>query len=429
MLEARHLTDTTVLRRRTGPPVRAGRPRRHPPGAARRPLPRRARPAASGAGEDPQPRATSARPTCRWTSRAVWCCAAGWSARACSRSAVDRTLPLRDRQPRPGRPAGGHGVDGAGVPAGRASRPVGRGRAPRLPAARRRRRPAGRGRAGREGPGAVRPPARAAYRPPRAPGSSWRTPIRPRRGPRPRCSTASRACSTSTWPRWAPAARPASRRTTGRCCASAPTGGTTCAAPSAGVRSRRRWPGPTPTRRGRSRTSAETGSRRTCWCCRTGSTTGALDPPSAIAVAGSHLTGQLDLDHLRGRSGLPMPVQAAEVALRRQLGETREGAVRFLGRSAADAVHTWPASRSPATAWEVEVHTRHDDEGARLTCGVDRLSRMPRPRRHPDRSRGRPQRLTQRRTSCEAVAGAAATHDVLGGGAGDQTFLKAIATL
>ncbi len=155
---------------------------------------------------------------------------------------------------------------------------------------------------------------------------------------------------------------------------------------------------------------------------------GALDPPSAIAVAGSHLTGQLDLDHLRGRSGLPMPVQAAEVALRRQLGETREGAVRFLGRSAADAV-----TRGPVRGRRDRLAGRGAHPPRRRGRSADLWGRAAQPdagpRRHPDRSRGRPQRLTQRRTSCEAVAGAAATHDVLGGGAGDQTFLKAIATL
>jgi hypothetical protein len=71
-----------------------------------------------------------------------------------------------------------------------------------------------------------------------------------------------------------------------------------------------------------------------------------------------------------------MPVQAAEVALRLQLGETREGAVRFLGRSAADAV-TRARFEASGAVWEVEVHTRHDDEPTRLTCGVERLSRMP----------------------------------------------------
>jgi hypothetical protein len=104
---------------------------------------------------------------------------------------------------------------------------------------------------------------------------------------------------------------------------------------------------------------------------------GALDPPSAISVAGSHLTGQLDLDHLRGRSGLAMPVQAAEVALRRQLGETREGALRFVGRTTRETV-TLARFEVAGAPWEVEVHTGHDEDGVRLTCGVERLSRIPR---------------------------------------------------
>ena len=60
---------------------------------------------------------------------------------------------------------------------------------------------------------------------------------------------------------------------------------------------------------------------------------GRLDPVTSLAVAGTHLAGGLDLDHLRGRSGLRMPVQAAEIGLRRQLEETRIDAVRFLGAS------------------------------------------------------------------------------------------------
>ena len=59
---------------------------------------------------------------------------------------------------------------------------------------------------------------------------------------------------------------------------------------------------------------------------------GRLDAPSALAVAGSHEAGELDLDRLRGRSGYAMPVQAAEIALRRELGETRNDALRLTGR-------------------------------------------------------------------------------------------------
>ena len=104
---------------------------------------------------------------------------------------------------------------------------------------------------------------------------------------------------------------------------------------------------------------------------------GALDPSAAVAVSGSHLTGHLDLDHLRGRSGLSMPVQAAELALRRQLGETAEGVVRFVDRTTAGAV-TLARFVVAGTVWEVEIESGHHPQGERLTCGVERLSRIPR---------------------------------------------------
>jgi len=49
---------------------------------------------------------------------------------------------------------------------------------------------------------------------------------------------------------------------------------------------------------------------------------GRLDPEAGVKIAGAHLQGRLDLDHLRGRSSYPMPVQAAEIQLRRELGLT-----------------------------------------------------------------------------------------------------------
>jgi hypothetical protein len=101
---------------------------------------------------------------------------------------------------------------------------------------------------------------------------------------------------------------------------------------------------------------------------------GRLDPPTAVAVSGSHLSGQLDLDHLRGRSGLAMPVQAAEIALRRQLGETRRDAVRFLRRQAADGVTTAWFAAAGAT-YAVEVRSAPGDEPRQLTCAAARLGR------------------------------------------------------
>jgi (2Fe-2S) ferredoxin len=63
---------------------------------------------------------------------------------------------------------------------------------------------------------------------------------------------------------------------------------------------------------------------------------GGLDPESAQRVADATAAGELVLDHLRGRSDLPMAVQAADIALRREhdlLGfdDVRPGPVRTDG--------------------------------------------------------------------------------------------------
>ena len=104
---------------------------------------------------------------------------------------------------------------------------------------------------------------------------------------------------------------------------------------------------------------------------------GRLDAVSSVAVAGDHLAGHVDLDHLRGRSSYPMPVQAAEVALRRQLGETRLDAVRLVSRDRADDV--WRAVFAVGGAeWQVSVRTHLSVEGHRLTCKALRDNPVPR---------------------------------------------------
>ena len=103
---------------------------------------------------------------------------------------------------------------------------------------------------------------------------------------------------------------------------------------------------------------------------------GRLDAVTAVAVAGSHLSGQLDLDHLRGRSSYPMPVQAAEVALRRQLGETRLDAVRLVGqRRAGDEREV--RFEVGGSVWTVTVRTVAGPERFRLTCQAQRDNPVP----------------------------------------------------
>jgi (2Fe-2S) ferredoxin len=102
---------------------------------------------------------------------------------------------------------------------------------------------------------------------------------------------------------------------------------------------------------------------------------GRLEPASAIAVAGAHLSGELDLDHLRGRSSYPMAVQAAEIQLRRDLGVTRRDDVVFVDRSTAADLTTATFVVAGAS-YDVQVRAVRDGV-ARLTCKADRDNPVP----------------------------------------------------
>ena len=64
---------------------------------------------------------------------------------------------------------------------------------------------------------------------------------------------------------------------------------------------------------------------------------GRLTPESAVEVARTRLEGDLELEHLRGRTCYPMPVQAAEIALRRHLSMRAAGALRLVSRTQSGA--------------------------------------------------------------------------------------------
>lgn len=105
---------------------------------------------------------------------------------------------------------------------------------------------------------------------------------------------------------------------------------------------------------------------------------GRLDAEAAVAVAGAHLAGALDLDHLRGRSSHPMAVQAAEIALRRRLGLVDLTAVT-VREHRADADVTSASFDTVAGAHLVRVRTVIDPATAtRLTCNAMRDSPVPR---------------------------------------------------
>ncbi|WP_107766091.1 sucrase ferredoxin [Nocardioides terrigena] len=99
---------------------------------------------------------------------------------------------------------------------------------------------------------------------------------------------------------------------------------------------------------------------------------GGLDPAGAVRVAAATLDGHVVLDHLRGRSRFPMPVQAAEVALRHRLGETRLDAVELRGhRRDGDLV----TARFEVDRASYDVVVREGRSvPARLTCRAGRDS-------------------------------------------------------
>jgi hypothetical protein len=105
---------------------------------------------------------------------------------------------------------------------------------------------------------------------------------------------------------------------------------------------------------------------------------GRLDPASAIAVAGSHLGGELDLDHLRGRASWPMPVQAAEIHLRRELGATRVDDL-VLREQVLDGDFTSVSFAVAGGGYSVVVRTIKDRRTAtQLTCKAARDNPIPR---------------------------------------------------
>lgn len=98
---------------------------------------------------------------------------------------------------------------------------------------------------------------------------------------------------------------------------------------------------------------------------------GRVDADAASAIAAAHLAGELDLDHLRGRSGLSMPSQAAEIALRRAEGLMRHDDLHFLGASRDGEVTTARFALRDGTERAVRVRTTLGPP-QQLTCRAAR---------------------------------------------------------
>ena len=99
---------------------------------------------------------------------------------------------------------------------------------------------------------------------------------------------------------------------------------------------------------------------------------GRLTPEDAAGFADAHLSGRLDVEHLRGRSSYPFAVQAAELYLRRHTGHDAIAPPRLeeLDREGSE---TRVVFGLDGRRWEVRVHTERG-EPRRLTCRAVRPS-------------------------------------------------------
>jgi hypothetical protein len=100
---------------------------------------------------------------------------------------------------------------------------------------------------------------------------------------------------------------------------------------------------------------------------------GRLEAAEAADVVATVRAGRLPLRHLRGRSSMPLPVQAAQHFARTRLD--RDGADDLLlAAQVADGADTWLVRLAGALDLpDVEVRVRYDrraTEPARLTCGA-----------------------------------------------------------
>jgi hypothetical protein len=93
---------------------------------------------------------------------------------------------------------------------------------------------------------------------------------------------------------------------------------------------------------------------------------GRVEPEDAAGLATAQAEGRLDLDHLRGRTAYPFPVQAAELHLRRHLAEDRTDALHLHDHVRTGAVTTSTFEVSDRR-WTVRMTTGRSAP-CQLTC-------------------------------------------------------------
>lgn len=106
---------------------------------------------------------------------------------------------------------------------------------------------------------------------------------------------------------------------------------------------------------------------------------GWLDVEGGRAAATAHLDGRVHLPALRGRSGLAMPAQAAEVMARRRFGLEGLAAVRARSHhDLGEGIHEVGLELAGERRVTVRLAVRHDAAPRTLTCAATELVSPPR---------------------------------------------------
>jgi len=101
---------------------------------------------------------------------------------------------------------------------------------------------------------------------------------------------------------------------------------------------------------------------------------GRADGQSGPRIVRKHLSGELDLDHLRGRAGYRFPTQAAEWHLRRRLGVAGAGRLRLEYERTDGELTDAVFAVDDAQRWQVQVRTTRG-ESCQLTCRAEQPRR------------------------------------------------------
>ncbi len=108
-------------------------------------------------------------------------------------------------------------------------------------------------------------------------------------------------------------------------------------------------------------------------CLPHGIVYGRVPPDEGARLADLYLAGQLDPEHLRGRSAWPAPAQVAEVELRRRLGLRGVDDLRLVSAVGEGDLATVALSGPDGAEHRVELHAERVDPPRPTSCRADEV--------------------------------------------------------